>query len=170
MKRIVCAVACMMVMVLSFIACNKDSVGYEEVSKEQLAYFEKNRAFIREKKALQGEDGKPLYQQVIISGDTALFRVLSKTGEETKYPTSETKIDLLLKGDLINGTNFQKEMSMTFAPSELIHGLRGILLQNSVGEKVEAIIPATLGYSYWDNGPVPGGSTLIFTYTLKKFN
>lgn len=167
MKRSICAVACMMVMVLSFVACSKDDEG---LSKEQLSYFEKNREFIREKKALLDKEGKPLYQQLIVSGDTTLFRVLSKVGEETKYPTSQTVIDLRLKGDLINGTNFQKELDMSYAPAQLIYGLRGILLENSLGETVEAIIPATLGYGYYDNGTIPGGSTLIFTYTLKKFN
>lgn len=167
MKRSICVVACMMAMVLSFIACSKDDEGFSE---EQLAYFEKNREFIREKKELKGADGTPLYKQLIVSGDTTLYRVLSKVGDETKYPTSQTKIDLILKGDLINGSNFQKEMEMSYAPAQLILGLQKILLENSLGETVEAIIPATLAYGYWNDQPVLAGSTLIFTYTLKKFN
>ena len=37
------------------------------------------------------------------------------------------------------------------------------------GERVEAIIPASLGYGYSASLNVPAGSTLIFTYVVEKF-
>lgn len=169
MKRSIYAVAClMMVLLAGFTACgDDDDNGF---SAEQIAYFEKNRDYIREKKVLKGDDGELLYKQVLLGGDTVLYRVLSKEGEETKYPTSQTSITMTLKGDFISGQNFQKEMEMSLTPASVVPGLGAVLLNNTVGEQVEAIIPAYLGYGYSDYRGIPGGSTLIFTYTVEKFN
>lgn len=169
MKRSIYAVAClMMVLLAGFTACgDDDDNGF---SAEQIAYFEKNRDYIREKKVLKGDDGELLYKQVLLGGDTVLYRVLSKEGEETKYPTSQTSITMTLKGDFISGQNFQKEMAMALTPAGVVPGLGAVLLNNTVGERVEAIIPAYLGYGYSDYRGIPGGSTLIFTYTVEKFN
>ena len=51
-----------------------------------------------------------------------------------------------------------------------VPGLGAILLNNTIGERVEAISPANLGYGYYDYRGIPAGSTLIFTYTIEKFN
>lgn len=168
MKKSFYAIAClMMALLVGFSACSKDDD--DDFTKEEIEYFNKNIEYIREKKALLNEEGKPLYQQVIVYGDTALYRVLKKEGTETKYPTSQNPIKMVLKGDLINGTNFQKEMEMTFAPAQVVPGLGAVLLQNSVGETVEAILPANLGYGYDRGYGQLCGSTLIFTYTVKSF-
>lgn len=164
MKRSIYAVAClMMVLLAGFTACGDDD-------DNDVAYIEKNREYIREKKVLKGDDGELLYKQVLLGGDTVLYRVLSKEGEETKYPTSQTSITMTLKGDFISGQNFQKEMAMALTPASVVPGLGAVLLNNTVGERVEAIIPAYLGYGYSDYRGIPGGSTLIFTYTVEKFN
>ena len=168
MKRTIYAAACLvMVLLIGFTACGDDDNNF---SAEQIAYFEKNRDYIREKKALKGEDGELLYKQVVLGGDTALYRVLSKEGTETEKPTSQTTITVTLKGDFINNKNFQPEMSRPLTPVGVVPGLGAILLENTVGERVEAIIPAYLGYGYYDNRGIPAGSTLIFTYTVEKFN
>ena len=170
MKRSIYAVISliMMVMAVGFTACgDDDNKGF---SAEQIAYFEKNLEFIREKKVLKGDDGELLYKQVVLGGDTALYRVLGKEGEETQCPTSQTPVTMILKGDFISGQNFQKEMTMTLTPAGVVPGLGAILLNNTIGERVEAIIPANLGYGYYDYGGIPAGSTLIFTYTIEKFN
>ena len=168
MKRTIYAAACLvMVLLIGVTACGDDDNNF---SAEQIAYFEKNRDYIREKKALKGEDGELLYKQVVLGGDTALYRVLSKEGTETEKPTSQTTITVTLKGDFINNKNFQPEMSMPLTPVGVVPGLGAILLENTVGERVEAIIPAYLGYVYYDNRGIPAGSTLIFTYTVEKFN
>ena len=119
---------------------------------------------------MKGDDGELLYKQVVLGGDTALYRVLGKEGEETQCPTSQTPVTMILKGDFISGQNFQKEMTMTLTPAGVVPGLGAILLNNTIGERVEAIIPANLGYGYYDYIGVPAGSTLIFTYTIEKFN
>ena len=163
MKRSIYAVACLMVVLLAgFTACGDDD-------DSNVAYFEKNRDYIREKKALK-DNGELLYKQVVLGGDTALYRVLSKEGEETQCPTAQTSVTMTLKGDFISGQNFQKEMTMTLTPASVVPGLGAILLNNTIGERVEAIIPAYLGYGYSDYRGIPGGSTLIFTYTVEKFN
>ena len=191
MKRSIYAViSLMMAMVVGFTACGDDDKGF---SAEQIAYFEKNLEFIREKKVLKGDDGellykqvvlggdtrrrwritpehKLLYKQVVLGGDTALYRVLGKEGEETQCPTSQTPVTMILKGDFISGQNFQKEMTMTLTPAGVVPGLGAILLNNTIGERVEAIIPANLGYGYYDYRGIPAGSTLIFTYTIEKFD
>ena len=150
MKRSIYAViSLMMAMVVGFTACGDDDKGF---SAEQIAYFEKNLEFIREKKVLKGDDGELLYKQVVLGGATALYRVLGK------------------KGDFISGQNFQKEMTMTLTPAGVVPGLGAILLNNTIGERVEAIIPANLGYGYYDYRGIPAGSTLIFTYTIEKFD
>lgn len=52
MKRSIYAViSLMMAMVVGFTACGDDDKGF---SAEQIAYFEKNLEFIREKKVLKG--------------------------------------------------------------------------------------------------------------------
>ncbi len=116
MKRSIYAViSLMMAMVVGFTACGDDDKGF---SAEQIAYFEKNLEFIREKKVLKGDDGELLYKQVVLGGDTALYRVLGKEGEETQCPTSQTPVTMILKGDFISGQNFQKEMTMTLTPAK----------------------------------------------------
>lgn len=136
MKRSIYAViSLMMAMVVGFTACGDDDKGF---SAEQIAYFEKNLEFIREKKVLKGDDGELLYKQVVLGGDTALY--------------------------------LQKEMTMTLTPAGVVPGLGAILLNNTIGERVEAIIPANLGYGYYDYRGIPAGSTLIFTYTIEKFD
>lgn len=168
MKRSIYAViSLMMAMVVGFTTCGDDDKGF---SAEQIAYFEKNLEFIREKKVLKGDDGELLYKQIVLGGDTALYRVLGKEGEETQCPTSQTPVTMILKGDFISGQNFQKEMTMTLTPAGVVPGLGAILLNNTIGERVEAIIPANLGYGYYDYRGIPAGSTLIFTYTIEKFN
>ena len=149
MKRSIYAVISliMMVMAVGFTACGDDDKGF---SAEQIAYFEKNLEFIREKKVLKGDDGELLYKQIVLGGDTALYRVLGKEGEETQCPTSQTPVTMILKGDFISGQNFQKEMTMTLTPAGVVPGLGAILLNNTIGERVEAIIPANLGYGYYD--------------------
>ena len=123
MKRSIYAVISliMMVMAVGFTACgDDDNKGF---SAEQIAYFEKNLEFIREKKVLKGDDGELLYKQVVLGGDTALYRVLGKEGEETQCPTSQTPVTMILKGDFISGQNFQKEMTMTLTPAGVVPGL-----------------------------------------------
>ena len=74
-----------------------------------------------------------------------------------------------LEGKFIDGQVFQNKLEESYYPmNNIIPGLSGILLNIHLDETVEAIIPASLGYGYGDYSGIPGGSTLIFTFTLDK--
>lgn len=170
MKTLPLYVGLLFVMLTGFTACNNDVDGENiQYTPEQIAYFNKNIAYVWEKKAAKDENGNLLYKQVIVGSDTALYRITEKKGEYTSHPSLNSNVYLKeLKGVLIDNTEFQKPLNATFQPRELIIGLREILLVLSPDETVETIIPASLGYYYRGHGPVPAGSTLIFTYTIDK--
>lgn len=106
MKNVLLKTLCLGLLCV-FVSCNNnDANGF---SKEQIAYFEENLDYIREKKALTDDEGNLIYQQVVVKGDTALYRVLSKDGDATTRPSGTSVVTMKLKGDLINGKNFQKE-------------------------------------------------------------
>lgn len=76
-----------------------------------------------------------------------------------------------LEGKFIDGQVFQNKLEESYYPmNNIIPGLSGILLNIHLDETVEAIIPASLGYGYRDDRGIPGGSTLIFTFTLIRSN
>lgn len=169
MKRFFYVVATVM-MAIGFTSCIGDSVTEEDFEWDAFfSYVTENKNYIREKKALMGTDGKPLYNQLVVSGDTVLYRVLSKSGSSTTTPNKQTKVTMTLKGDLIDGTNFQPSTQMILTPSSVVMGLEAVLLENTIGERVEAIIPASLGYGYSNHYQIPAGSTLIYTYLVEKF-
>lgn len=166
MKTLAKTVWMMLTLLAVLTACsNDDEVKF---SAEQLKYFEENRAYIREKKAAKDDKGELIYKEVLVGGDTCLYRVLQKEGTETKYPLLSSMVTMKLKGNLINGTNFQPETDMTYQPQQLIPGLAYVMKEISIGEKTETIIPATLAYGYTNKGNVPAGSTLVFTFTMNK--
>lgn len=148
----------MLIIASVFSACSDDE-----------KYVKDNTTFFQQKMTEKGTDGELLYKQVEIGGQVALYRIIKKEGNATSTPTLDTKVTMTLKGNLINGKNFQPEMEMTFAPRELIPGLAYVMVKTCIGETVEAILPSSLGYGSNDNGPIPGGSTLIFTYTMTAY-
>lgn len=141
-----------------------------QFSEEQLAYINKNKEYIWEKKAEKDENGELKYKQVVIGGDTALYRIIQKENEWTTTPSATSVVYLLdLEGKYIDGKVFQKKLDRSsFSMNGIIPGLSGVLLNIHLDETVEAIIPASLGYGYGDYSGIPGGSTLIFTFTLDK--
>lgn len=157
MKSVFVHVCLMLVVVLGFVSCGDDD------------YEKENTAFIENKKAEKGADGELVYQQVVIGGQTALYRIIKKEGNHTTPPTMTTTVSMTLKGYLIDGTNFQPEGTMSFAPNQLIPGLAYIMVKTCIGETVEAILPASLGYGSEDSRSIPGHSTLIFTYTMTAY-
>ena len=141
-----------------------------QFSEEQLAYINKNKEYIWEKKTEKDEKGELRYKQVVLGGDTALYRIIRKENEWTTTPTMTSVVYLLgLEGKFIDGQVFQKKLDRSsFSMNGIIPGLSGVLLNIHLDETVEAIIPASLGYGYGDYSGIPGGSTLIFTFTLDK--
>ena len=158
--RSIYAVACSaMVMLSAFTACSNDDSN--ELTPEQIAYIEKNIEYIREKKQEKNENGELVYQQLVKYGDTTLYRVIDRKSETPKYPTG----DQVLTYD---GTNFQKKGVIKYPANGLIDGLRGVILDTSIGDSIEAIIPASLGYKFKPVLGVPIGSTLIFNYRVSE--
>lgn len=74
------------------------------------------------------------------------------------------------RGTLINGTEFDasanRGVPLTMALNQVIPGWTEGLQLMSVGSKYKLYIPYTLGYGIYDNGAIPGGSTLIFELEL----
>lgn len=165
MRSIYAVVCSAMVMLSTFTACNNDNDSFE-FSPEQLAYFENNREYIREKKLEKDENGEFVYKQLVKYGDTTLYRIIDSKGG--KYPTGSKLLKFRLEGHLIDGTNFQENDTMRFTADDFIYGLRGVVLETAIGDSVEAIMPATLAYGYQDRGPVLAGSTLIFKYRAEE--
>ena len=154
-------------MLSTFTACDNSNDSFE-YSPEQLAYFEKNREYIREKKLEKDENGELVYHELVKYGDTTLYQIIDRKLDEPKYPTSDKVLEFNLEGHLIDGTNFQKKSVMKFSADQLILGLRGVILDTSVGDSIEAILPASLGYGYMNNGSIPAGATLIFKYRVEE--
>ena len=161
-------IALMLFCVLMITSCGDDDEL--QFSEEQLAYINKNKEYIWEKKAEKDENGELKYKQVVIGGDTALYRIIQKENEWTTTPSATSVVYLLdLEGKYIDGKVFQKKLDRSsFSMNGIIPGLSGVLLNIHLDETVEAIIPASLGYGYGDYSGIPGGSTLIFTFTLDK--
>lgn len=154
------------VMVLALVACSDDDFGQYP---EDNAYIKANKEFMWEKKALKDEKGNLLYQQVVVNKDTALFRVLKKENNYSSKPSLNSTVYFKsMKGELIDGSVFMKPEDVAFSPATLITGFKYALLEMSPDETIELLIPAPLGYGYEAHSGIPGGSTLIFTFTIDK--
>lgn len=156
------------IMMVGFTSCGDDDEL--QFSEEQLAYINKNKEYVWEKKAEKDENGELKYQQVVMGSDTALYRILKKENDWTTTPSSTSLVYLLdLEGKYIDGQVFQKKLeNSSFRMNAIIPGLSGVLLNIHLDETVETIIPASLGYGNRDYSGILGGSTLIFTFTLDK--
>ncbi|MEG1544029.1 MAG: FKBP-type peptidyl-prolyl cis-trans isomerase [Tannerellaceae bacterium] len=148
-------------------ACSKDDD--EAFSPEQTQWMNENRAYLRQKIAETDSVGKPLYKQVIIYGDTALYRITKKEGNYVSHPTLTSNVTFTdFSGVLMNKTVFQKPFTATYQPKRLIPGVAYVVLEACPDETIEAIIPASLGYGFQNHSNIPAGSTLIFTFTVSN--
>lgn len=153
----------LMSLIVCLASCDSDD---DKLTAEEIAYIERNEAYIEEKTLEKDEAGDLLYQRIEYGGYTVLYRILEKEGEDMTPITVEDRVYLQLKGEHINGQTFQPDAEMDFYPSQVVSGLALVLLEAHKGEKVEAIIPAALGYGLNDKNGIPKGSTLIFTFTI----
>lgn len=165
--RSIYAVACSaMVMLSAFTACSNDD-NNTELTPEQIAYYMKNREYIREKKQEKDSNGELVYQQIVKYGDTTLYRIIDRKAEIPKYPTSDAKLAFDLVGHFMDGSVLQERMQDSLVVGGLIPGLQLVILDTSIGDSIEAIIPSYLGYDLFTS-PIPYGSTLIFNYRTSK--
>lgn len=85
-------------------------------------------------------------------------------------PLATDSVTVNYKGTLIDGTEFDNSYTrgepITFPLNRVITGWTEGLQLMSVGSKYKFYIPYTLAYGSNDQGPIPGGSTLIFEVEL----
>lgn len=157
----------LLILFVGLSACGDDDLQF---SDQKISYIQKNEEYIWKKKSEKDENGKLIYSQVVIGKDTALYRITNKEHNWTTQPDLSSHVYLLnLEGRFIDGNIFQPKLEKSdFDMNILIPGLCGILTKVHLDETIEAIIPASLGYGYDDQIGIPGGSTLIFTFTLDK--
>ncbi|WP_152188114.1 FKBP-type peptidyl-prolyl cis-trans isomerase [Georgenia satyanarayanai] len=96
-------------------------------------------------------------------------------------PTIEGEGDVVEEGDYVfvqysgwlwDGTSFDSSwtkgtpFSLEAGAGQVIEGWDTGLIGQSVGSQVVMVIPPELGYGDEDNGPIPGGSTLVFVVDI----
>ena len=95
------------------------------------------------------------------------YKVLSEgTG------ASPTTADVALvgyKGTLLDGTVFDENPQAPMPIDGVVPGFSEGLQKMKKGGKYKLWIPSELGYGAEDNGPIPGGSVLVFDVTLHDF-
>jgi FKBP-type peptidyl-prolyl cis-trans isomerase len=91
------------------------------------------------------------------------------TGTGIKPAATDT-VTVNYKGSLLNGTEFDNSYTRgspaTFALNAVIRGWTEALQLMPVGSKYKLYIPYQLAYGLNDNGPIPGGSLLVFEVEL----
>ncbi|HEU0064622.1 MAG TPA: FKBP-type peptidyl-prolyl cis-trans isomerase [Flavisolibacter sp.] len=85
-------------------------------------------------------------------------------------PSATDTVVVHYKGTLLNGTEFDNSYKrgepITFPLNHVIAGWTEGLQLMAVGSKYKLYIPYQLAYGANDNGPIPGGSVLIFEVEL----
>jgi len=81
-------------------------------------------------------------------------------------PSVQDSVTVNYKGTLINGTPFDSNNGITFNVGSVIAGWTEALQMMPVGSKYKLYVPHQLAYGMNDNGPIPGGSVLIFEVEL----
>ena len=100
-------IALMLFCVLMITSCGDDDEL--QFSEEQLAYINKNKEYIWEKKAEKDENGELKYKQVVIGGDTALYRIIQKKMSGQRHlPQPQWFICLIWKENILTGKSFKR--------------------------------------------------------------
>lgn len=85
-------------------------------------------------------------------------------------PLATDTVEVNYAGTLLNGTEFdnsyKRGSSISFPLNGVIRGWTEGLQLMTVGSKYKFYIPYQLAYGMNDNGPIPGGSVLIFEVEL----
>lgn len=141
--------------------CNTAVMGYITTIQKQKSKgsIEEGEKFLVENKKRPEVKSTPsgLQYEVIKEGSGA-------------HPTPEDSVTCHYAGSLTNGTEFESSYKrgepITFALRGVIPGWTEGLQYMTVGSKYKFYIPYNLAYGTQDNGPIPGGSTLIFEVEL----
>lgn len=105
----------------------------------------------------------------VITTASGLQYEVEKEGTGIK-PTAADTFVCHYRGTLLDGTEFDasynRNQPLTMPVSDVIKGWTEGLQLMSVGSKYKFYIPYSLGYGTQTNGPIPGGSMLIFDVEL----
>lgn len=139
-----------------FISCSKDT-------KTVTDYTAKNEQEIKDYLAKNN-----LTAQRSTSG---LYYIINEQGTGTQ-PTAASNVTVAYKGYFTNGNVFDqsKAEGISFGLNQVIKGWTEGIPYFKTGGSGVLLIPAHLGYGSTNNGPIPGGSVLIFDVKLISVN
>lgn len=139
-----------------FISCSKDT-------KTVTDYTAKNEQEIKDYLAKNN-----LTAQRSTSG---LYYIINEQGTGTQ-PTAASNVTVAYKGYFTNGNVFDqsKAEGISFGLNQVIKGLTEGIPYFKTGGSGVLLIPSHLGYGSTNNGPIPGGSVLIFDVKLISVN
>ncbi|RYU87927.1 peptidylprolyl isomerase [Mucilaginibacter terrigena] len=104
------------------------------------------------------KDTSGLYYQIITEGTGPVI-------------TNDSKVKVSYVGTDINGVKFDQREDYTTtlsASTNIIAGWKIGVPKVKVGGKILLIIPSTLAYGPYSNGPIPPNSVIIFVITVKE--
>lgn len=103
--------------------------------------------------------------------DTGLYYVINSPGTGAQ-PTAMSNVTVAYKGYFTNGTVFDQSSAtgISFGLNQVIKGWTEGIPHFKTGGSGILLVPAHLGYENNTNGPIPGGSVLIFEVKLISVN
>lgn len=139
-----------------FISCSKDT-------KTVTDYTAKNEQEIKDYLAKNN-----LTAQRSTSG---LYYIINEQGTGTQ-PTAASNVTVAYKGYFTNGNVFDqsKAEGISFGLNKVIRGWTEGIPYFKAGGSGVLLVPSHLGYGSTNNGPIPGGSVLIFDVKLISVN
>ena len=139
-----------------FISCSKDT-------KTVTDYTAKNEQEIKDYLAKNN-----LTAQRSTSG---LYYIINEQGTGTQ-PTAASNVTVAYKGYFTNGNVFDqsKAEGISFGLNQVIKGWTEGIPYFKAGGSGVLLVTAHLGYGSTNNGPIPGGSVLIFDVKLISVN
>ena len=145
-----------LLVVTLFISCNKegeDSIDYVAKNEQEIKdYIAKNN----------------LTAQRSVSG---LYYVINEPGTGAQ-PTATSNVTVAYKGYFTNKGIFDQSSAagISFGLNQVIKGWTEGIPYFKTGGNGILLVPSHLGYGNRANGPIPGGSVLIFDVKLISIN
>ena len=102
---------------------------------------------------------------------SGLYYVIEEEGTG-KQPTADSEVTVAYKGYFTNKTVFDQsdEKGISFPLQNVIPGWTEGIQYFKEGGKGLLLIPSDLGYGPQGQGPIPGGSVLVFDIKLNAVN
>jgi len=106
-----------------------------------------------------------------LRSDSGLYYIIKEPGSGAQ-PTATSNVTVAYKGYFTNGTVFDQSTTsgISFRLNEVIAGWTEGIPYFKTGGSGILLVPSSLGYGNNNNGPIPGGSVLIFDVKLISVN